>query len=178
MLNVATTVIIMALVEEQERCEPMIFQETWEWVIGVSPYTGEPKTETRRLWVSNETIYHIGQVYAVQPGRGKTSVGRIRILDKWRDMDVRDIDATALRREGFDCPERFLWTWCKLRDKRLYKDFEGYAFQFGIKDPAESFLANEAFWLAVIARPLKLYDAVVYQFEKAEDDDQSRPPQS
>lgn len=54
------------------------------------------KTQTRR----RSDRYRPGRTYAVQPGRGKRAIGRIRVLDvrPERLMDITEDDARA---EGF-----------------------------------------------------------------------------
>ena len=112
----------------------MIFKETATWVLGVSPHTGKPKTQTRRpagphaahveLSAQGRTV--ITHVYdgtrlryrrseiAVQPGRGKHQVGRARITairycERTRDISVEDAIA-----EGFASPDDFRAIWRKL----------------------------------------------------------------
>jgi hypothetical protein len=109
----------------------MIFQHTIDKVL-----SGE-KTATRRLIKPNEysigltlpmvcyhaeghgndrVKWHVGQSIAVQPGRGKSAVARIRIESIERDDDVRDITAEEAKAEGFDGPSRFLEAWTKMHD--------------------------------------------------------------
>lgn len=112
----------------------MIFQHTHEAVMNGT------KTQTRRLvkpdhnWLTpsledsetvlavwNETlddyipthgpnIYAVGQTKAVQPGRGKSAVGRIRITAIRRE-DVRQISDSDVTAEGFASREDFLRLW-------------------------------------------------------------------
>jgi hypothetical protein len=65
------------------------YSKTGESHIGLI-LTGK-KTQTRRP--SNR--YVIGRTYAIQPGRCKASVGRIRILDMW--MEVRETTMPTIR---------------------------------------------------------------------------------
>ena len=58
----------------------MIFAHTYQWIIDKSPHTGEQKNQTRRTANSLTPRYRVGKTYAIQPGRGKPAVGRIRIL--------------------------------------------------------------------------------------------------
>lgn len=48
---------------------------------------------------------------AVQPGRGKKSLGRIEILSIWKDLDVRLISPEECALEGLEGPEEFLHIW-------------------------------------------------------------------
>ena len=71
----------------------MIFQHTWEAVLSGT------KTQTRRRARGS---YEIGCTYAVQPGRGKSAVGRIeitRIREALCAGNISDADAAA---EGFE----------------------------------------------------------------------------
>ena len=107
----------------------MIFQHTWEKVL-----SGE-KTQTRRLvklgqygclgthadytMVADQNgrwVYQVGKDYAVQPGRGKPAVARIRITDIRRE-DVRYISEHDVCAEGFETSSDFFMTWCKMHDK-------------------------------------------------------------
>lgn len=60
----------------------MIFKETWSWVLGTSPHTEQPKTQTRRR---GKRRYKVGGVYAVQPDRGQKAKGYIKILAAWEE---------------------------------------------------------------------------------------------
>lgn len=66
--------------------------------------------------------WEIGSTYAIQPGRGKKSIGRIRITGI-RQEDVREISDADVVAEGFrvsDNPSvnrgEFLRTWCAMHD--------------------------------------------------------------
>lgn len=85
----------------------MIFAHTIDKVLC------EHKSQTRRLVKPNEnlivqngvcrvvtdtrTVYQVGKTYAVQPGRGKKSVGRILITNIRREQVdfIDDLDALA-----------------------------------------------------------------------------------
>lgn len=68
------------------------------------------------LFDNLRTKWRVGSTYAVCPGRGQKSVGRIRILaiSRERPCNISEDDARA---EGFDTRESF---WDKLRS--LYGD--------------------------------------------------------
>jgi hypothetical protein len=62
-----------------------------------------------RPWLAAECRYKVGRTYAVQPGRGKKAIGRIRILNVWRESSfgaVR-VEWGGLRREGFQSYSAF-----------------------------------------------------------------------
>jgi len=111
----------------------MIFQHTWQQVL-----TGE-KTQTRRLvkpvhcaW-SNEfdiegqpiditdvrivyeesyatrEVWRVGKTYAVQPGRGKKAVGRIRITAIRREA-LQDVSCDDALQEGAYPYGRGIWS--------------------------------------------------------------------
>jgi hypothetical protein len=96
----------------------VIFKETWRWVLDKSPHTGEPKTQTRRR---GKRKYKVGGIYAVQPGRGKTGKGFIRILDSWEErvplfpagLNIEKAHRFA-RAEGFLDVGHFWSLWTKL----------------------------------------------------------------
>lgn len=69
------------------------------------------KTETRRPVKPDQPCrYVVGRTYAVQPGRGKRGVCRIRVIDVRRER-VDQIDGPAAHREGFDSRIAFLDYW-------------------------------------------------------------------
>lgn len=59
--------------------------------------------------------YAVGQDYAVQPGRGQKSVGRIRITGIER-YDVRSITGVRANMEGFKGVFAFLDVWTAMHD--------------------------------------------------------------
>lgn len=65
------------------------------------------KTQTRRPL---KYRYEAGRTYAVQPGRGKRAVGRIRVLSV-DEVDVTAIDDTDAHAEGFKSRNEFLDLW-------------------------------------------------------------------
>lgn len=79
----------------------MIFQHTYELVL-----SGR-KTQTRRV---QRPRMAVGHSYAVQPGRGKKSLGRIFVLDI-REERLGDISAGDARAEGYRSREEFFESW-------------------------------------------------------------------
>ena len=68
------------------------------------------------------TRYQVGKTYAVQPGRGKKSVGRIEITNIRRE-DVRCISDEDVQAEGFQTTGDFWHTWVSMHDKSWYETF-------------------------------------------------------
>lgn len=100
----------------------------------------------RRVWKR-------GQELAVQPGRGKRSVARIRILKMWR-QDVRTYDDDDAHREGFSGLFDFLNTWVWMHDM--------YAAAYQDDQTAGD-------WYALLQqRPPKRYMALCLQFKLVE----------
>jgi hypothetical protein len=91
------------------------------------------KTQTRRLrhgenstgkpggWVDEPCRYKVGRTYAVQPGRGAKSIGRIRILSvtpqAFCDMTKDDVLA-----EGFQTHSAFAARWLSMYGKGSWLD--------------------------------------------------------
>lgn len=79
------------------------------------------KTQTRRpvKWAPGDLasledplpcFYKEGSEYAIQPGRGQPSVGRLRVLEVTR-VFVTSIDSADAHAEGFLTPVEFLDWW-------------------------------------------------------------------
>lgn len=80
--------------------------------------TGE-KTVTRRpADVITPCYYKVGQVYALQPGMGRQTVGRIKVTDtmRWKLGAIDDADAV---REGFPDRAAFIHYWRRLYDGKF-----------------------------------------------------------
>jgi len=60
--------------------------------------------------------FQVGKNYAVQPGRGKPAVARIRITNI-RKQDVRDISEEDVKAEGFESRLDFLAKWSQMHDR-------------------------------------------------------------
>lgn len=82
------------------------------------------KTMTRRP-VKGDTPcrYKAGHDYAVQPGRGKPAIGRIKVLDV-RDEPVGRITHADARAEGFRNTAAFKAYWVRLYDARWVERLE------------------------------------------------------
>ena len=83
------------------------------------------KTQTRR----HKLRYETGKDYAVQPGRGKHAICRVRITDvrQERLLDISDGDVKA---EGFDGREAFLDRWEQINHAPPGKYEQVYVYEF------------------------------------------------
>jgi hypothetical protein len=101
----------------------MIFQHTYKQVLDGT------KTQTRRLVKPGEELINpgfgatvlqeadnmtgyrnkwtVGRTYAVQPGRGKEAIGRIRITAIRREH-IQDISITDIKAEGLEVPHSIM----------------------------------------------------------------------
>lgn len=100
----------------------MIFQYTWPQVIS------RQKTQTRRVAGMNEVAirshhnrivavmhngrekWRVGRTYAVQPGRGRRQIARIRVV-RIRSERLSRISQADARAEGFADRREFMRTW-------------------------------------------------------------------
>lgn len=165
----------------------MIFQHTHEWIFAPSPHTGELKTQTSRIvkpgdfenhWhlggdddlTLNEVcrgargVYTVGKTYAVQPGRGKPSIGRVRITNIRRE-DRREISQEDARAEGFASPMGFLQTWVQMRDKSAYALVERWFIRADIDGRGYGYPMPTDIQELLSRRPAERYDAWVLTFE-------------
>lgn len=74
------------------------------------------KTVTRRPVIDDTPCrYAVGATYAVQPGRGKQAIGRMRVTsvsrEPFRPLDLSDDE---LAREGFSSLSGFLGAWARI----------------------------------------------------------------
>jgi hypothetical protein len=75
------------------------------------------KTETRRPVKGDAPArYRVGRTYAVQPGRTKPGIGRIRVTGVRREP-LSAIDEEAARREGFPDRRAFFDYWRRLHGR-------------------------------------------------------------
>lgn len=167
----------------------MIFQHTWEKVL-----SGE-KTQTRRLiksgcheyrsgWdviratvdergLTHTKLWTVGHTYAVQPGRGKAAVARIRITDI-RLEDVRCISVDDLKAEGFARPFNqnsesrwdFLKVWTQMHDSTFKFWFDPSRVDYGYKIGRKSETCGwEHLQQTIMDRPAERYQAWAITFE-------------
>ncbi len=85
------------------------------------PRMGANPTGERGGWIDDPCRYKVGRSYAVQPGRGKKAVARIRVLrvDPQAMCDMTDADARA---EGFDSPAAFASRWLEMYGRGNWLD--------------------------------------------------------
>jgi len=137
----------------------------WEW--GADNDTLVETSEVVAVIRSRRQMWLVGQTYAVQPGRGKPSIARIKIL-RIRREDVRDISHEDAIAEGFDSQRNFWHTWCSFYDPQMARIFNAIDPDDGIGFPTVRRLLRQMgainpFQFA--ERPDHLYDAWALDFE-------------
>ncbi|MDL1922589.1 hypothetical protein FBQ95_08255 [Chloroflexi bacterium CFX3] len=125
----------------------MIFAHTLNLVLS------ERKSQTRRLVKAGETItpdqqciyitgkrniYQVNKTYAVQPGRGKKAVARIRITGLRRER-LEKISRKDARAEGFASRKAFFEAWRSIHGAQADLTVEVWVISFCL----ESVVANE-----------------------------------
>ena len=113
----------------------MLFLHTSEMVLSASPYTGEAKTQTRRVVKAWDTPtfddddaivevrhhgrlrYRVGSEYAVQPAYRHRGMGLIR-LEGIRCEEAWRISAADVRAEGFADVHQFAAVFVKMHGKK------------------------------------------------------------
>lgn len=108
---------------------------------------------------SGSLAYRLLKTYAVQPGRGKPAVARIRIESIAR-QDVRTYTHEDAVREGFENKVAFMVTYMGMHDPTAMPTYRDYDFPIGASSPATKFLAS---------RPAERYDCWVLRFSLVED---------
>ena len=88
----------------------MIFQHTHHLI-------GHGKTQTTRRLSWRESFYRVGRTYAVQPGRGKAAIGRIRIVNIGIVRNPLEVGIEYANAEGFETVAAWRETWRKLHGK-------------------------------------------------------------
>lgn len=111
------------------------------------------------------SVHVVGETYAVQPGRGKPAVARIRVLAIKR-YDVREISAEDVLAEGFQSRLGFLETWTAIHDRAaaFYPEDGHYRYYAGRKEKWVSVNAPHLY-AVLLARPDERYDAWQLRFE-------------
>lgn len=114
------------------------------------------KTQTRRLVNGKPTRYEVGQDYAVQPGRGKTQICRVTVLDRRRER-LGDLSFEDAQAEGFRGRADFARYWMDLIHDKRHAPADGL--------PADDVLelwqqrhGDRVVWVIIfeLTRPLKL----------------------
>lgn len=85
------------------------------------PRTGSNPSEKAGGWIDDPCRYKAGKTYAVQPGRGKKAIGRIRILSV-RPETMTDLDDDEARLEGFANTREFVAKWLGIYGKGSWLD--------------------------------------------------------
>ncbi len=108
--------------------QSMIFtKEHVAAIFGVSPNTGLPKTQTRRI--ADTQRYKPGKEYAVCPGLGKKSIGRICITHVRREflLHISEEDAIA---EGYPSSREFLFAFDRPNNFKVHPWTRVWAYTF------------------------------------------------
>ena len=150
----------------------------------ISPHTGKPKTQTSRLispeWVleydgaklvcirskkSGQVLHKVNGLHAVQPGRGKASVGKIAILEMFV-YDVRTIPQYQTIREGFTSPFYFLRLWTRMHENKAFWCIED---REKVHHAHEGRKPDNSLWIHSLGeRPKSNYLSVGMVFKKVE----------
>lgn len=85
------------------------------------PRTGENPSGLPGGWVDTPCRYKSGKTYAVQPGRGKKAIGRIRVLSVRAEL-MTDLDDDEARLEGFKNTREFTAKWLEIYGKGSWLD--------------------------------------------------------
>ena len=80
--------------------------------------SGHGKTQTTRRIPRRESFYRVGRTYAVQPGRGKAAIGRIRIVNIGIVRNPLEVGIDYANAEGFETVAAWRETWRKLHGKQ------------------------------------------------------------
>ena len=105
--------------------------------------------------------YSCGDTYAVQPGRGKKSIGRIEITGIRRE-DVRQINDEGVRAEGFASKQEFLLIWASMHDRSFFREYSSFWVNTaGLAD--EKWYERQ--YQAIFSRPPEYYEAWVLTFK-------------
>lgn len=85
------------------------------------PRTGSNPSGKPGGWSDDPCRYKPGQSYAVQPGRGKKAIGRIRVLSV-RPETMTQLDDDEARLEGFANTSEFVAKWLATYGKGSWLD--------------------------------------------------------
>ena len=98
------------LVKDSEKClDGITVSKTWvHKIIGAAP-------TDHRAWIPYHLKWQVGRDYAIQPGRGKKAIGRLRLLSIRReflqDISEKDARAEGVGEWGCDTIEMFQNLW-------------------------------------------------------------------
>ena len=127
----------------------MIFQYSWEAVLAKN------KTQTRRIVAAKDSpIYtqgnhktikavvangrvkwKVGQTYAVQKGRAKSEIARIRIT-RIRSEPVSEISSADAKAEGWATKQEFFDSWQEINGKNSL-NHQVWALDFELVKPSQ-----------------------------------------
>lgn len=133
------------------------------------PYWLAEKSQIQRVMNDRRTVYLVGKEYAVQPGRGKAAVARIRITGIRRE-DVRNISHEDAVAEGFTDRSEFLSIWTGMHDKKAhfweppYPNSDLYEYCDSIGNLVTTYDWNDISE-RLESRPAHLYEAWALTFE-------------
>lgn len=85
------------------------------------PRTGSNPSGKPGGWEDEPCRYKAGKTYAVQPGRGKKAIGRIRVLSVRPEL-MTDLDDDEARLEGFANTREFTAKWLSIYGKGSWLD--------------------------------------------------------
>jgi len=92
--------------------------ETWE------PYSEAVITSSYRLPLPHQMSpvkrvkWQVGKTYALQPGRGKSEVGRIRITDIQIELGVQCMHEDEIIAEGYSSIEEYALVWDSINTQK------------------------------------------------------------
>lgn len=134
------------------------FQQVYSLTLDRLPLPAHITARRRILW-------QVGKTYAVQPGRRKAGVARIRLLAIKR-YDVRQISAEDVLAEGFQSRLEFLETWTAMHDHAamFFPEDGHYSYWAGRTDKWVSVNAPRLYAM-ILARPIERYQAWQLRFE-------------
>jgi len=120
----------------------MIFSYTHEKIMN------ESKTVTRRVCIPGDNLggdppavyrkhkkngltypaWRVGNTYAVQPGRGKREVCRIRIIDIGKELVTLEITPKEIALEGYPgmSPDEYVRMFLKINAHQEYRGWDGF----------------------------------------------------
>jgi len=114
-------------------------EEHKEWILRASPYTGCPKTQTRRFW--NKPRAKAGSIHQARTKMFGKPFARLLIREVW-SQKVRDITLSDVRAEGYKTCIEFWMVLCEVNHIPLIRmnkilDRDCYAVRFELQEALE-----------------------------------------